>query len=67
MPAQAILYSNHWIEHPPFEYWARELVPTYDAGHRKRAGFWGTIFAICGCCAAGRRKHWDWRQDSIAP
>ena len=34
MPAQAILYSDYWIEPLPFEYWAREPVPTYDAGHR---------------------------------
>ena len=34
MPAQAILYYDDWIEPLPFEYWAREPVPTYDAGHR---------------------------------
>jgi len=34
MPAQAILYSDYWIEPLPFEYCAREPVPTYDAGHR---------------------------------
>ena len=34
MPAQAISYSDYWIEPLPFEYWAGEPVPTHDAGHR---------------------------------
>jgi len=34
MPAQAILYSDYLIDILPFEHWAREPVPTYDAGHR---------------------------------
>jgi DNA-binding XRE family transcriptional regulator len=34
MPAQAILYSDYLMDTIPFEHWAREPVPTYDAGHR---------------------------------
>ena len=34
MPEQAIFYSDSLIDTLPFEYWAREPVPTYDAGHR---------------------------------
>ncbi len=34
MPAQAILYSDYLIDTLPFEYWAREPVPTYDASHK---------------------------------
>ncbi len=33
MPAQALLYSEHSFYTAPFEHWAREPVPTYDAGH----------------------------------
>lgn len=34
MPAQAIFYSDYLLDTVPFEYWAYEPVPTYDAGHR---------------------------------
>jgi len=34
MPAQAVFYSDYLLDTLPFEYWAREPVPTYDASHR---------------------------------